>query len=74
MAVAGRFVRGCLHSKVLFGTPKAGCYTHYRGDRLLQIVSVQTDRESVRTIVLGRYVELTVNRGSTVKYFNAKLA
>ena len=42
MAVAGRFARGLLYSKVLFGTTKAGCYTWFRGDRLKETVSVQT--------------------------------
>ena len=51
MAVAGRFVRGLLCSEVLFGNAKAGCYTCYRGDRLMQTISVQTDRELVGTIV-----------------------
>ena len=49
--VAGRFVRGLLCSEVLFGTAKAGCYTCYRGDCLIQTISVQTDWELVGTIV-----------------------
>ena len=54
MAVAGCFVRGFLYNEVLFGTAKAGCYTGctcYRGDYLMQTISVQTDWELVRTIV-----------------------
>ena len=51
MAVAGRFVRGFLHNEVLFGTSIAGCYKCYRGDRLMQTISVQTDWESVGAIV-----------------------
>ena len=51
MAVAGRFVRGFLYNEVLFGTSKTGCYTCYRGDRLMQTISVQTDWELVGAIV-----------------------
>ena len=51
MAEAGRFVRGFLYNEVLFGTSKAGCYTCYRGDRLMQTISVQTDWELVGAIV-----------------------
>ena len=51
MAIAGCFVRGLLYSEVLFGTAKAGRYTCYRGDRLMQTISVQTDWELVGTVV-----------------------
>ena len=51
MAIAGCYVRGLLCSEVLFGTAKAGCYTCYRGDHLMQTISVQTDWESVGTVV-----------------------
>ena len=51
MAVAGHFVRGFLYNEVLFGTSKAGCYMCYRGDRLMQTISVQTYGESVGAIV-----------------------
>ena len=51
MAIAGCFVRGLLCSEVLFWTAKAGCYTCYRGDHLMQTISVQTDWESVGTVV-----------------------
>ena len=52
MAVAGHFVRGFLYNEVLFGTSKAGCYTCYRGDHLMQTISVQTEWESVGAIVM----------------------
>ena len=51
MAVAGHYVRGLLDNEVLFGTSKAGCYTCYRIDRLMQTISVQIDWESVGVIV-----------------------
>ena len=51
MAVAGRFVRGLLCSEVLFATAKAGCYTCYRSNHLMQTISVQTDWELVGTVV-----------------------
>ena len=43
MAVAGCFVRDFLYIEVLFGTAKADCYMCYRGDHLIQTISVQTD-------------------------------
>ena len=46
MAVAGHFVRGFLYNEVLFGTAKAGYYMCYRGNRLMQTISVRTDWES----------------------------
>ena len=62
MAVAGHFVWDFLYSEVLFGTPKAGGYTRNRGNRLMQIISVQTNRGPLYSAIT--YVEVTVNIGS----------
>ena len=49
---ADHLMQGDLYSKVSFRTAVAGCYTRYRGDRLMQTISVQTDWESVRTVLM----------------------
>ena len=67
-----RLMQGDLYSKVSFRTAVAGCYTRYRGDRLMRTISVQTDWESVGTIVTwplcwgDRSTQVTVKGGSTV--------
>ena len=44
-------MQGDLYSKVSFRTAVAGCYMCYRGDHLMRTISVQTDWESVGTVV-----------------------
>ena len=67
-----RLMRGDLYSKVSFRTAAAGCYTCYRGDRLMRTISVQTDWESVGTVVTwllcwgDRPTQVTVKGDSTV--------